>query len=366
MANNLKRPVRIFAPDFTFLGEIDDYEEFIFTKRLTVWGEFEMRITGSSPNAGLLSHGRFIYLDNRRAGIIEHIESYSNEKGGGREFIEVKGFTPEYLLSYRIALPTLGRDKWTMSGNGESVIKALVDYNLGTAADVNRKIPVIAIQSNKNRGAAITFESEKKTLDLEVERIAKVTDLGFEMLFDLEGKRFLFDVLKGKDRTVGQNLCPPVIFAAEYDNILDKRLTESTIGHKNVAIIESWTSTDIKNTIVVNGNLSGLNRRELYIDGGTAETNELAKQTELANERLSAHKRVFTLEGTINPFSNLKYGLDYGLGDIITVKYGHITINTTISEVTEKWTAKNGYSIECVFGSSIPTLIDRIKSSLFS
>ncbi|MBR3321952.1 MAG: hypothetical protein IKG04_08640, partial [Exiguobacterium sp.] len=47
-----------------------------------------------------------------------------------------------------------------------------------------------------------------------------------------------------------------------------------------------------------------------------------------------------------------KYGVDYGLGDIITVQDNYIGkyINTRITEATEVQD-ENGYRIDVVFGS---------------
>ena len=78
--------------------------------------------------------------------------------------------------------------------------------------------------------------------------------------------------------------------------------------------------------------------------------------------KLSEHKEIQTFDSKVNLNSNLEYGSDFNLGDIVTCtskKWG-ITIDTRITEIEEVYES-TGRQINIVFGNNIPTLIDVIK-----
>lgn len=362
--------VRVLSNSLAFLGEIDNFEELIFTTRLTSFGEFEIVINKNKPESQLLQHGNILFLDASKAGIIEHVEIRFNK---GLEIVFASGFSLLHIISKRITFPFSKLNKWKLNSNGENVIKSLMDYNLGnTVQSANRKMERVLIAPNQNRGSQIEFETEFEQLNYEIERIANSTDLGIKMTLDTLNKKFVFDVFCGKDLTINQNTQPPVIFALEYDNIANQNFTLSSVGYKNVAIV----ATDIveikgvqdRTIVKVNDEICGEERREVFVNGRLAskegQGSEALKLEQYGKEKLLGMPFINMLEGTINPNDIMKYGKDYFLGDTVTMKYDKTTLNSKITEVTEKWTVKDGYSIDCTFGNKTPTLIDKIKQEL--
>ena len=361
----MRADIRVFDGQFNFLGEVSDYEEFVLTKRLTMFGEFQIAINYDKANARLFEVGNFIYLDSERSGIIDHVERRLGGASDKGESLFVKGFTPEHILTYRITYPPSWADAWSRVSQGESVIKPLVQNNMGSASEyANRIIPSVHYAPSLGRGRIVFFHTAYKKLHEEVSTLAILSGLGIKMTMEPEAKRFLFDVFVGRDLSSAQTNVPPVIFSSEYDNVFSQCYTESRINYKNVAIVGTMERGMTGGVAYIGDQNSGKMRRELFVPGNDIPAGQIQQQVERGNARLSERGYVRTLDGVINPHHSLKYREDYKLGDIVTMKYDDIMLHTPITEVTEKWTAKNGYGLAMTFGNRVPTLIDKIKQDI--
>ncbi len=354
--------VRIIDKDFNFLGEIDNFLQLVFTKKFVAYGEFEMQIEKSVASSRYLQIGNIIYLDENRAGIIEYVEINQDAE---KELITVQGYTLEKLLNRRITLPHSGKAEWKLEAPFESVIKSLVTFNLGQLATAERIISEIVIADNLARGGVITFSSAYKQLDEEVKALCLNNAGGICVKLDTALKKFVFDVVFGMDRTVNQNVNPPVIFSAEFDNVLDQALVQSEMDYKNTAVTGGKGEGANREIILVyedNKPISGLNRREIFADIRDSNvTSAMLPQKGL--ERLQENPKILSLDGKINPYHSLKYGSDFYLGDIVTRVYGNAVVDTRITEVTESYDS-SGYKLECVFGNKMPTILDKIKNGV--
>ncbi len=356
--------IRVLDRDFSFLGEVDDFENFIFTQRLHSYGEFELSINSEKKNAQLLTPEKIIYLDSGRVGII----GYSEEQfSHNNKILTVKGFTPEFFLTYRITEPFPGADNWSYSGSGETVIKKLVEYNLGPDANrACRRIPYFRIKNSLNKGKYISFETCYKKLNEEIALLAEECGLGIKAEFNTSQKCFDFDVICGRDLTAGQNINPPIIFAPEFDNVFEQTYIYSDLDFKNVAIAASKGEGTERTIVSVNDAVSGDQRRELFADAKSVAQEDVEKLQTLALGKLAEHPKIISLDGKINPYHTMKYGKDYLIGDTVNLKFKNIILTSQITEVTESWDIKNGYSVDCVFGNKVPDLISIIKKNLRS
>ncbi len=356
--------IRVLDKDFSFLGEVDDFENFIFTRRLFSYGEFELSINSDKKNTQLLTPEKIIYLDSGRVGIIGYSEEKLSDKN---KILTVKGYTPEFFLTYRITEPFPAAENWNYSGNGEDAIKKLADYNLGPNANRScRMIPYFRIKNSRQRGENISFETCYKKLDEEIAYLAEETGLGIKVEFDILQKCFEFDVISGRDLTVEQNINPPVIFSPEFDNVFEQTYICSDLGYKNMAFVASKGEGTERTLIKINDSLSGDQRRELFTDGKSVAKEDVEKLQNLGLAKLSEYPKIASLDGKINPYHIIKYGKDYQIGDTVSMKFKNITLTSQITEVTESWDSKNGYSVDCVFGNKVPDLISIIKKNLRS
>lgn len=81
--------------------------------------------------------------------------------------------------------------------------------------------------------------------------------------------------------------------------------------------------------------------------------------------KFNEHKRILSFQSEILINGPFKYEKDWNLGDIVTVKnkdWG-VSIDTRITELTEIY-EQAGFRLDVVFGESLPTLTEKLKSSL--
>src|SRR5690606_19100920 len=105
-------------------------------------------------------------------------------------------------------------------------------YATGTYAD--RKIPFMSIAPDQQRGIETPRQTRYEPLDQVMESIARWCDIGWHVYLDFDNKKWVFDVIEGRDLTAGQTTNPPVIFSRNFDNVLSQEYKESDVSYRNV------------------------------------------------------------------------------------------------------------------------------------
>ena len=129
-------------------------------------------------------------------------------------------------------------------------------------------------------------------------------------------------------------------------------------------------------TTVDGENATGLDLTEVFCDATDIARKYQSGETEITiplntymlmlktrgGAELESYGKTINFVSTINTNSNLKFKVDFDLGDRITCKeekWG-IQIDARITEVTETY-QKGAEEIEATFGDSLPTLVDKIR-----
>lgn len=351
-----RKNLRIINFAFEFLGEVDNYEDFILTRKFNTYGDFSFKISAAKNIRGL-SLGNIVFLDNERAGVITKINREFNQE---QDILTVEGKALEYLLSYRLVEPPSNLPLFTMTSNVKNIIKSLLESNLGLEASSNRQIPEILIASSLGRGEEITYTAEKRweNLGIEIQNICLKGEMGIRSYLDFEHQKIVFDVLVGRNITSTQSLLPPVIFKKEFGNILRESYFEDMEEEKSMAVMGGQGNDQYQLVAYVNDNLVGLERKEIFIEDGS-----LGNQTALIDkgeEELLNYKTKYSLDAGVNPFHSFKYGVDFLLGDIVSLKSADKVMHKRIIEVSESFN-QDGYNLECLFGDDISDLISKLK-----
>ncbi|AJD31586.1 hypothetical protein FDE98_02410 [Clostridium sporogenes] len=352
-------PIRIIDKDFNLLGEIDNYESLIFIRRFFKVGEFELHINIDKQNTDKLHEDNLIFLGVyfNKVGIIEHIDKSMSEDG--KEQLVIKGPTLKGIAKRRLIIPSIGQGYDNAIGSQETIIKQFTNNNIVNPVDVNRKIPQVIIAKDKQRGKQDAWRTRYENLADKITEIAEYSNLGWDITLDTNNNKFVFDVIEGKNLTVDQELLPPVIFSVDFDNIKNKHFVKSLLNYKNVGYC-GGKGEDEERLIQQVGEAKGLSRNEVFIDCSQAD--DISELKSMGNHKLDDFKIVNTFEAQVIPYGAFIYGQDWDLGDIVTVqdkKWG-VTLNSRITEIKEIYEV-NGFNLECVFGNSIPTIIDKIK-----
>lgn len=348
------KPIRIISPEFDLLGEIDNYESLQFTRRFYSVGEFEIHIHFNKKHTDKLEKNNVIMLgaDRHKVGIIRYREINDKE-------LIIRGQTLDGIVAKRITLPDLETGYDRIIGNAETVMKHYVENNCINPSDPDRKIPQLINAIDYERGKETPWQTRYENLADVLQEIAEWCDIGWEIYLDTTNEQWVFDVVEGRDLTTGQNILPPVIFGPDFENIEAMNYTDSSLQSKNVGYA-GGKGEEAERLVLQVGDAEGLDRDEIFLDCSSSENAD-----ELVNngqQKLSEHEQITSLGGRVLQNASFVYGVDWDLGDIVTVrnKDWGVTMNTRITEIKEIY-EPNNTGLEVIFGNSIPTLSARIK-----
>jgi hypothetical protein len=371
------KPIRILTPVLDLLAEIDDYESLLFTRRWHEVGEFELRINRHKRHTELLQRGNLIMLgaSRKKVGIIRHREIELDENGKASENWLVKGIALKGVAAQRITVPPVGDSHDRANGSAETVMKHYVNNHVVNPVDTKRKIDMVVLASDQQRGSQISWESRFKNLAEELIEISKTSGLGWDVILDFQQKKWIFDVFEGRDLTVNQSVNPPVIFSPQFESLKQLSFVESDYNYKNYGYIAGQGEGEDRRVVEV-GEAEGLSRIETFIDArDISEEDEnqqvlpeeqvIAKLRERGQQKLSEFAQEFFLEGQILTNSPFEYEKDYDLGDIVTIQNWEwgVTRDARITEIKEIY-EPGGFQIEATFGESRATLIKKLKQEL--
>jgi hypothetical protein len=245
------------------------------------------------------------------------------------------------------------------SGRIESIFKQFVNNNVVNPSNPSRKINQIVIAPDLNRGQEDRWRGRYEKLSDKLQEIGEYVNMGWDISLDIDLNAWVFDVNEGKNVTVNQDLLPPVIFSVEFDNVKGQSFTDSSLNFSNVGY--AGGKGDAEDRLIQQvGNAEGLYRIESFLDCSSAE--DLDELTIEGNRKLEEYKKIVALESKVMDYGSFIYGQDWDLGDIVTIqnRKWNLTMDTRIVEAKEIFEA-GGFNLEVVFGSNIPTLIDKIK-----
>lgn len=362
--------VYVFDLDYQFHGIVDEYKQLDIERNYTNVSRLSLVVSGTNENINLLQKGRVIAKrdDISHAFIIE-TRDYVDEK---ESELMITAFSLSHLLKKRIVL---GQQEFT--GTVEDVMKSFVETNAVNPTNLKRTIPNLIINNNHGIPVITTEGCSYKPLNDFLFEISNKHDVSWDILFDYNNQRLIFDVWKGLDRSTRQTENQQVIFSPEFENVIKQNYFETDSDLKTTAIVAGEGEGVSRTIITVNDVLSGYDREELYVDArdlqsvykdqSDAEVTLTPQQyhsllEERGKSKLAEYQRIQTFESEIDLLSTFKYGIDYFLGDIVSIKNSlfNIILHTRIVTVKESYSPK-GKQISVNFGSNIPSLMKKIK-----
>lgn len=353
------KPIRILDKDINLLGVLDTYESFTNTRRFYNYGEFELRISANKPHVDKLIKNNLILLGKayNKVGIVLHREFNYQQGGENTDLLLIKGITLQGLTKRRRIVPPVGQDFDSCIGNQETIIKYFVDKNCINPLDSKRKIDNLILAEDKKRGNEDRWRGSYENLADKLQTIGEYSKLGWNISLDHKQKKFIFDVMQGRNLTVNQNTNPPVIFRSDFNNIFTRHYIESIINSSNVAY--TGTREDKDKIVLQIGEATGFERIETFVDCNSDDVEEI---NQTGKAKLQEFKEIKTFNLDVNPLETFVYEKDYDLGDIVTIQDRKlkITMDSQITEIQEQY-GKEGLKLKVTFGSSIPTLLTAIK-----
>ncbi|MCT4543482.1 MAG: siphovirus ReqiPepy6 Gp37-like family protein [Vallitalea sp.] len=359
--------------DLEFVGLLEGYSSLRWTRKYNKTGEFELHIALTTEALNLLKREHIIYKkDDTEAGFIEYRNIKTDTEG--KEMLVVSG---KFLTGYLNRRIIWGQEV-LQDMTAENAMRTLIDKNCINPTDEDRVINNLILGDLKNYTQTLNYQTSYTNLLDEIENILNTSNLGYMINLDISNKKLILDIYEGLDRTANQSTNPMCIFSQEFENILEQEYTDSLNNYRNVTLVSgAGEGSDRKFTTV--GSASGLDRFELFTDARDLSNKKTVdnKEVDISDDeylemlknrgksKLSETKEIQTFDSKINLNSNLKYKVDFDLGDIVTCiskKWG-VTISPRITEIEEIYEEK-GLSINVTFGNNMPTLIDKIRQKI--
>ena len=317
--------ILVLDTNFTAVGILDNYISFIWTDRYNKCGDFEIYTPSNKEVIELLKSDYYLWIkESNHVMIIEGYETKTDVEAGNT--IIFTGRSLESILDRRVI--------WTQThidGNLQDGIKQLLDENLISPSDENRKISNFIFEASDDETITqldLTAQYAGDNLYDVISSICSEYNLGFKITLN-DNNQFVFKLYNGVDRSYNQDKNVYVVFSPDYENIINSDYLESFKNYKNVALVAGEGEGANRRTAII-GNEEGLQRRELFvdargvsstIDGGTLSDIEYNNQLiQKGEESISEYKTIKTFEGEMDTSQMYKFGEDYLVGDIIQIK----------------------------------------------
>lgn len=329
-----------------WVGIIENPTSAIWTRRYQKPNDFELYFPATAETLALLADDFYITRDDApEVMIVEHIQILTSAEDGN--YILVSGRGAESIIGRRIVL-----EQTSVSGRVDAAAYRLIRENAVAPADPARALPLTMLAPDVSTATARAQYTGTNLLEA-VEGICKAHGLGFRCVGDAteEGVALRMELLAGTDRSEGQEARSPVIFSAEYENLLSSSYVMDTTNYKNVAIVAGEGEGKARKRATY-GSASGMARREVFVDARDLSTNEgeisasdyTAQLVARGAEKLAEHALSEAFDGEMETSNTFALDVDYTLGDVVTVEneYG-IRKNVRISAIMEAWDAE-GYT----------------------
>ena len=339
------------------IGLIKKYNYVSYTIELTGDGTFEIQMPTIDDSVQYLLEGNYIWFEEDIVGIIKNIE----ENRDNDTQITISGYLLNHLLSYRCFKKS--RRLYETPGNAA---RTFFDELFMNPTDQRREISFLDMKEEdihdlEKFSQKKTFQKTGDSLLEALHDMFKPYGLGFmiyprmntsyqsnEIINNID--KMFFKVITGTDRSVGNSDGNnPVVFSFDTNNLQSLHYSEDSRQYKNLAIVAGEGEGEERVVIEVGDDqLEGLDRIELYVDARDLQSGEETEDPltpeeyeellqERGEEKLSECEQFETLEASVIANSMFKYGIDYNIGDYVSIiddKIGKRFDNVQITQVS--------------------------------
>ena len=351
----------IYVLDSTFnrIDIIDEYESCIWNIKYFDVSDFELYISASCENIKLLKHNNYLVRDKdvvagcmHNVMIIEKIVTQSDVENG--DYLIITGRDLRSIAGRRIIWP-----QTILNEPVEAAMRTLLYYNIINPSIESRKIDNVTFGELEVSTDVINQQVTGDNLQEYITKTLTIYGIGWRCCVN-ENKEIVFDFYKGVDRSINQSDNPRVVFSPDNENILNCDYSMDYTDYKNVAVVAGEGEGINRRNITLNV-YHGMDRYELFVDarnvssndGEISDTDYLTMLSREGTTKLKEHTKVEEFEGEIEPNNMYVYGVDYNLGDIVTItNLYEVTANPRIIGVIESF-SNEGESIIPTFSAWI-------------
>lgn len=333
---------------------VEDLTEFEWTQRL--WRPDTWRMVASpGPTTGALRRGRVVTvqgLDDPALLIGDRARTTD------QQLVEVDGPCVGGILDDpgRVVIPPTGDSHDERTGAAETRIKQLVDAHAGPSADQPRRIPLLTVDTDQQRGPTGTTRRRYDPLVEVLEELGQATGVGWRIR--RHGSGWRFETVHGVDRS-GE-----IILDLDFESARALRQRESDRDRVTVALVAGQGEGAARTIRTVHDDPepSGWDRRETFRDArDTDEDDDLDERGRALLETSTE-----AIETEIDDTSVMAWPA-WRLGDIVTVRNAEWDLNVVRRVVAVTHRLEDGQLVRsCELGRTVPRITDQVRGAAAS
>ena len=356
--------LRVLDKDMKPIAELDNVSELWLTRRFFEPGEWAATLPFFDGAMEILAKSVYFLVDGdpSKACLLDKMEIADSNAPA----IGLSGGTLSSVLARRVVLPDNGDNFYRVPAqSAETIMHSFVRSQCIEPQDGRRIFPALEAAADKRRGPVANWRATfSDYLHETLTDVAVFSGLGYDVRLDISRRRWVFEVLEGRDLSSTQREHPNVIFGVSLDNLSGVAYEEDHTLHRTsvYSLSGNIDENDFMLYVSREADTAGLELREAFFNASSLAENH-ADLKMVGDVQLRELGLFPTLTGRVLDTDSFKYGADWGLGDIVTVVHSRAgkKIHQRVTEVTELYTPR-GSSLEVRFGLDRKDPVRRIDS----
>jgi len=249
----------------------------------------------------------------------------------------ISGASDDLILQERLAYPTPGTDDVTAqttayderSGNAETVLKQYVNVNIGPSAPVSRRIDTLTIEPDLERGEIVTGKARFDQIQEFFYDLAQLGGIGYTIEQKDDGLEFKVYVPEDKTGLIRMDMDNQRLSKAEY-SYGSAKVTRAIVGGQGE---DEWRRfVEVSNTESELAETTWGRRIEKFKDERSSRVNEILTQS---GQELLVDEGKTIVEMSVTPSDefDMRFAIDWYLGDLITIVVSDIEASAVVTEV---------------------------------
>lgn len=273
---------------------------------------------------------------------------------GGQDLVRLMAKDAMFLLDTRIVDYYSGSSEAQKSDYADDMMKEIVDENMGSSAPSDRQFPNFSIDGDVSASEEIDMAfAWRRVYSVCRDICGMAKDLGTDTFFDIERSspgNYVFRTYtdyRGVDHTASSGDFRPV--GKDFGNLSNVRLSEYHSNERNSIVVGGQGTQTERNKSSYSPIDAGYYRTiEMFQDARNETDSD--RLSDYARQAYNRYKFTRTISGELVETPGMRYGIDFGFGDALTVEafgyYADCIIQAVAVQVDQNKTEKIGIRLE--------------------